>query len=317
MRLRGKNFGPILDASGVQGFHGEGYWYHRYLRPVGLDFTGCGFLSKTSTLPPNKGNMPMREDGVTPIELFPKCVKVYFRKGMMLNAVSLSGPGFEALLETGLWQSRRKPFGISVMAIGKTPEERLAETRGFVTLLKKHLKTFRAPMYLQENESCPNVGLDLNCLVDEGRAKLDILAELGIPIMLKYNILAPVKLVKAITEHEACDAICVSNTIPWGAIPYLIDWEELFGTDISPLAEFGGGGLSGAPLLPLVVNWLKSARYAHLNKPINAGGGILAARDLSDLYCAGANSVFIGSVATLRPWRVQQIIHRAHCLFGR
>jgi len=313
MRLREKNFGSILNASGARGYFGKKYRHQ--IGPFEPNWGGCGFLAKTSTLPPNKGNMPMRKDGITPIELFPKCVKVYFRKGIILNAVGLSGPGFEALLEAGQWQTRTKPFGISVMSIGKTPEERLVETLGFMALLKKYLRDFKAPIYLQKNYSCPNVGLDTSCLVDEVRVDLDILAELGIPLMPKFNVLVSAKTVKAISEHNACDALCISNTIPWGKFPEWINWKGLFGSDISPLAEFGGGGLSGAPLLPLVVNWLRRARYAHINKPINAGGGILATRDLSSLLSAGADSVFIGSVATLRPWRVRGIIRGAHMLF--
>jgi len=201
------------------------------------------------------------------------------------------------------------------MSISKTPEGRLAETREFVKLLLKHLPNFWTRFGVQKNYSCPNIGMNIDCLIDEVRADLDILAELGMPIMPKFSVLTPADKVKAISEHKACDAICVSNTIPWGKLPNRIDWKGLFGSDISPLAEFGGGGLSGWPLLQLVAEWVNTARTCGIRKSICAGGGILSRRDLRPLRNAGASSVFVGSVATLRPLRIQGIVEEARNLF--
>jgi imidazole glycerol phosphate synthase subunit HisF len=60
-----------------------------------------------------------------------------------------------------------------------------------------------------------------------------------------------------------------------------------------------------------VADWVAAARATGICKPINAGGGILSARDALTLLDAGADSVFIGSAAILRPWRVAGIIRRA------
>ncbi len=316
MKLRGINFGTVLGASGVQGFFGEGYWHHKFLKLFGLNFAGCTFVAKTTTLSARDGNMPLKEGGIAPMDLFPGCVKVYFRKGIMLNAVGLSGPGAKFLFETDRWQKRLTPFFISFMSIAKTPAERADELRAFVDLFAGYLPTFKAPVGLQINFTCPNVGLDLNCLVNEATTALEITTALRIPKMPKFNILTPVKAVKEISCHPECDALCISNTVPWSKLAEVeIDSNTLFGSDISPLAKFGGGGLSGKPLFPLVVDWLRNARRAGITKPINAGGGILLPRDINSLYHAGASSVFIGSVATLRPWRVSTIIKRAHQLF--
>ncbi|QQR79249.1 MAG: hypothetical protein IPJ68_03380 [Candidatus Moraniibacteriota bacterium] len=76
------------------------------------------------------------------------------------------------------------------------------------------------------------------------------------------------------------------------------------------------GGLSGRPLLPLVEDWVRRARRAGFEDHINAGGGILHPKDVNRLRKAGADSVSIGSVATLRPWRLRAIIDRAYDLFG-
>lgn len=316
MKLRGIDFGPILCASGVQGFFGEGYWHHKALGPFGPKFKGCTFVAKTTTLEHCEGNMQMKKDGITPRELFPKCVKVYFRKGIVLNACGLPGPGAKALFETGRWQKRTIPFFISFMSVERSVGERITELHKFVKLLREHLPEFKAPVGLQLNYSCPNVGVDINYLFDETKTGLKIASVLGIPLMPKFNVLASPKVMKGITDDVNCDAICVSNTIPWGKLTSKIKWKELFGSDVSPLVQYDCGGLSGKPLLPLVVDWVKQARHEGISKPINAGGGILEPGDLTPVYNADASSVFIGSVATLKPWNVKKIIERAHVLFA-
>lgn len=327
MKLRGINFGPVLDAAGVRGFFGEGYRHHEFLGPLGPNFAGSTFVAKTTTLEARRGNMPMREDGITAKEWFPKCIFPNFRPGnialswkmflggYMLNAVGLSGPGAEALFKTKRWQERKTPFFVSFMSVKKNRNERLAELEEFVGMFKTNLPNFQGPVGLQMNYSCPNAGINPDTLVEEVTDGLEIVASLGISLMPKFNVLAPVRAVKEICDHPSCDAICVSNTIPWGSLSEKIDWKKLFGSNTSPLAEFGNGGLSGKPLLSLVIDWVERARAEGITKPINAGGGILSPGDLNPLCCI-ANSIFIGAAASLRPWRVRQIILKAHEVFA-
>jgi dihydroorotate dehydrogenase len=270
------------------------------------------FVAKTTTLSFREGNMPL-EDDHTPEELFPKCIVVKPFKGVVLNAVGLSGPGARVLLADGRWQKRTKPFFISFMPVEKDPESRIREFRDFVEILGTNLSnfpTFRKNVGLQINESCPNVGLhhDGAELTGEVCKALDIAARLEIPLVPKLNVLAPIKSAVEISRYPSCDAICVSNTVPWGKLPELIDWEGIFGSKESPLKRLGGGGLSGKPLLPIVIDWLKRARRAGLEKPINGGGGILSRIDAAEVLAAGADSISLGSVAILRQWRVQGII---------
>ncbi len=308
MRLRSVDFGPVTGQSGVQGFFGEGYRFHRYWRPFGLDFAGMTFVAKTTTLEPRKGNMPLRAD-FTPQEFRPKCIVVSFQRAAVLNSVGLSGPGAWALLATGKWQARTEPFFLSFMSVGKFKEDRLEELRDFTALLVENLPRFRAPVGLQLNFSCPNTGHALVELVDEIGEALDVAAVLGIPLMPKLNLLVPVATAKEVSDHPACDALCVSNTIPWADVPVALRL-ELFGSMESPLAHLGGGGLSGSYLLPLLLRWLHDARDAGIRKPLNAGGGILSTLQARAVKrAAGPNSsVALGSVAILRPWRVRGII---------
>src|SRR5437870_2528820 len=112
MRLRGIEFGNVWDASGVRGWFGEGYPYHGLLRPLGLRFEGSTFVAKTTTLAPREGNLRTSRDRLT-ARLVQPSVRVYPLKGVALNAVGLTGPGFEALLQTRRWQRRQAPFLLS------------------------------------------------------------------------------------------------------------------------------------------------------------------------------------------------------------
>lgn len=321
MKVKGIEFGPVLGASGIQGFFGEGYPYHRYLAILpGFDFSDMTFVAKTMTLLPNKGNMPMADDLITPREFKPRCIEVNIRRALALNAVGLSNPGAGHLFCQGKWQQREKPFFLSFMSIKKNVKDRLLELREFVGIFSQHLPEFKAPVGLQINFSCPNVGLESHPwqeMRDEVWASLEIASLLQIPLMPKFNVLTPMRVVNEIVHHH-CDAICVSNTIPWGALPDKIHWQEFFGGSGSPLEAkgFSAGGLSGAPLLPLVCEWVRVARRWGIKVPINAGGGILHPQNVDQLKDVGASSVFVGSVAMLRPWRVKSIIKRAHEIFA-
>lgn len=313
MQLRGTDFGPVWGASGVQGFFGEGYPHHGgYELVPGFGFGGVTLVAKTTTLAARVGNMPLGADGITPRDFKPRCIVVKPMSGVALNAVSLSGPGAEALFADCRWQARKDPFFISFMSVASTPDERLDELAKFVALFRRYLGHMNAPVGLQMNFSCPNVGLHAGELVNEVLDALTIAAPLGIPLVPKFNVLLPVVSACIIAMHQACDGFCVSNTLPWGALPDRIDWKKLFGSNVSPLAHLGGGGLSGPPLLPLVAEWVRAARVAGITRHINAGGGIMKPADVDVLVEAGASSVFLGTIAILRPWRMAATIRRAH-----
>ena len=312
MILRGIDFGSVWDASGVRNFFGEGYPFHRAFKSFGLNFDGSTYGSETdpTNLGSGGGDMPLH--GTMPRKLKPDCIVVKHRHGAVLNAVGLSGPGAEALFGGGRWQKRKKPFFLSFMAVGATLSKRLDELNGFMRLCDRHLPEFRAKVGIQLNLSCPNTSHGASD--DVGEAKM-MLAHLGIPIVPKFSVTTPVETVARIAEHPACDAVTVSNTVPWPKIAP-DERERIFGTQASPLEKYGGGGLSGAPLLPLVMDWLEEAQHAGFPKPIAAGGGILRTVDGQQLFHRGADAVCLGSIAILRPWRVWHTVQTLK-IYGR
>jgi hypothetical protein len=313
MELRGKEFGLVLNASGARGFYGEGYWFHRFWKLLGLNYAGSTFVSKTTTLYARRGNMPLLPGTTTPKEKFPSCIIVKPFKGVVLNAVGLSGPGAGVL---GGWQPGVLPAGpkmLSFMSAQAHPGQRLAEFRYFAELLKEHYLPqwqdfLDEGLALQINVSCPNVGIDSSRLLSEVDVLLREAKHLDLPILLKVNATFPLHTVTQIAQHPVCDGIICSNTIPWGKLPDRIDWSGLFGSMVSPLDHLGGGGLSGKPLLPLVIEWIRGLRAHGVNKPIIGGGGILSCSDADAVFSAGASAIELGSVSILRPWRVRGII---------
>lgn len=314
--LKGIDFGCVFAAAGTLNFFGNGWPYHKIYCALfdGFDFTGATLVTKTTTLNQCKGNMPL-DYRFQPKEFFPDCIKVKFFKGVVLNAVGLSGPGVKTLLKYDRWQRKTKPFLISFMAVCKTKNDRIEETRRFVSLLKEELDFFCSKVGLEINVSCPNTEHNSTELAREAIEYLKIASSLKIPLVVKLNVLISNETVKRIADSGLCDAIDISNTIPWGQLSERIDWKGLFGSDISPLAHLGGGGLSGKPLLPIVCNKIKFLRRAGIELPIIGGGGVLQKNDVALLKDTGADAVAIGTVSILRPWRVKSIIDYANKIF--
>ncbi len=310
------------DMSGVRGFFGEGYWYHKVGKPLGLDFRGSMFISKTTTLNRNLGNMPLKSDGITPKEWFPKCVKMDFLNSAVLNAVDLSCSGAKHLFDTGRWQAMTQPFGISFMAVEKKREDRRKEREEFCTLFKSHLKDFQAEVFFQENFSCKNTAShDMESpmeVVDEAQESLSLSHSiLGIEQVPKFNVHLPIEGVLALQGKPYCHGLCVSNALKWqedSRIPWhvLFPWYQMFNGGKSPLWKFGGGALSGPLLFSLVVDWLIRTRQSGVTMPLIMGGGVFRPRDVNVLSHCGASAVALGSVAMLRGHRVRRIIQRAH-----
>ncbi|MFZ2803715.1 MAG: hypothetical protein WA001_00675, partial [Patescibacteria group bacterium] len=274
--------GFVMNSSGVLEFFGDGYPYHRYLPWSLADWSNSTFVAKTTTLMPREGFMPMAEDGVTPREFVPRCIIVKPWGGHVLNAVGLSGPGAPALVAVGKWQARIEPFVISFMAVGKERNDRMQEWLGFLSVIAGACKDFHSRFAIEINVSCPNVGLDQAELADEIEQMLDIGERLGVPLIVNVNLLFPPKLAASISRHKNCAAVSQSNSVPWGAFPERIPWKRLFGSMTSPLEKrgFAAGGYSGPYALPILLNWIRDARYAYEGKRwLIAGGGIQSPDD--------------------------------------
>lgn len=310
LTMRGRNYGSVFLSSGTVGFTGEGYPHHKKFPWSFADFTGATPVFKTVTVHRNDGNMPLREDGMTPVESRPACIWVSPVSGTTLNAVGLSNFGIEFYLP--MWKDRRGVFGISVMSIKHTAAERITEMREIARILKQQLPQFIGHPFLEINFSCPNVGLNSTELIGEVTTVLELAASLGIPLIPNFSVEISPAAASAISNHPACDALSIANTVKFGHLPNRINWRKLIGTEISPLAKFGGGGMSGPALFPLLRDWLGVARATDYRfKPLIVGGGIFSVADVKEIVHVGWPLLYgikLASVGIHRPWRVRSMI---------
>jgi dihydroorotate dehydrogenase (NAD+) catalytic subunit len=311
-------FGPVWDAAGLRGFFGEGYWFHR-LVPFWLSFEGSTLVTKTVTSQLRKGNMPLNDDW-TPQDRFPLCIHTDWLRGNTLNSVGLSGPGVETLIDSGGWVSIQRPYMISWMPVETELDKKLIEAHHFVREIGQIMPFMLTPhLGIQFNVSCPNVGADHGELLEEADLILTILGTLRLPIVVKLNLLMSAGAADKLAHHPDCAGICIANTLPFGKV-LSEEWWDRHYPGGSPLERrsmsFGKGGLSGPVLLPLVCDWVHRFRRINQETHVNAGGGVWHVSDVDSLKAVGADSIFIGTVAMHRPWRVPGIIRRAHELFG-
>lgn len=302
---------------------GHGWWYDKYLRwflPWLASSEKAGFIAKTTPYFGRPGNMQLDAD-LQPISKFPDCVKIYFWRGLMFNAVGLSSPGAERLFELGEWQKTEHPLGLSHMSVAETYKERLAETIRYGRLLKKHLPDFKALIWLEENLSCPNTGHDICSLSEERLFHLAAIAkeELGIPVIAKLGPEDSVEEMLRIARSGLCDGIIFGNTVKFGRLPDEIPWKKLFGTDDpakSPLAKYGGGGLSGWILSDLICRRIEEFRKHESDFPVMACGGIncywnwFKTKKLIDRLVDNGrvNAIVIGTGKVMRPFYLRLTI---------
>jgi dihydroorotate dehydrogenase len=318
--IHGIDFGPVWSMSGLLNFYGQGWPYHKILKLLGINFESITLVSKTTTLLPRAGNMPLKKN-LMPVELIPRSVYLNFFKKLALNAISLSGPGAEKILSSKELQQKTKPFQLSFMSVAEVETEKLREFGEFIKILLREYPRYQTKIGLQLNVTCPNTERN-NPQLKEILKMLDMcepLVSKGIAIILKINVEMPVSNILIIGGHKNCHAISTSNTLNFGNLPDKIDWEKLFPNG-SPLLKRNlnikrPGGLSGAPLLPLVIEQIKELRKAGFTKHIDGGGGILCKKDVEKMKEAGADNISIGSVAFLNPLAIPGIIKRAQELF--
>lgn len=310
MKLRGIEYGRVFCAPGSLGFFGEGYRYSHLLRRLlGDSWRGVTFAAKTTTLQQWVGNMPLRADGITLREWFPRSVCVYPFSGHVVNGVGLSGPGVRFLLAQHRWQQRTEPFVLSWAAVGATRAYREHEIASLTSLTRRYRSTFQAPFAVQLNCGCPNTGRADELSVAEIACWLQIASGLNVPLIVNLSVVTPVETLLRLAALPQCEALWIANTIPWGHPD--IDWQRLFGSTISPLIRRGlaePGGLSGPACLPFALERVRACKKARLTLPIIAGNGIQSVADAERVLATGADGIALGIVGLLRPWRLPRIV---------
>lgn len=267
----GHNF-EYMAASGALGFDGQGWFWERPLKLLGLlDPSLFTIVIKTLTLSPRKGNLRM----FNPFG----CIRLM--RGGTINAVGLTNPGIE------YWCDKiaprvdfvRNPITGSIFG---EPDE--------LVRIAKMLNDFDL-VALEINASCPNTGEDLTANADKiisacGRVKQVSRFPLILKLSVVHNVEEIVDQVKGIIQAFSI------NSVPWAVI---------FPNRRSPLAHLGGGGVSGRIVQPYT--WALVKRLARLSEIPIIGPSVWDYGDIERVRSCGASAIAFGSVFIPYPWR--------------
>lgn len=276
IRLSNGHEMDFLVASGALGFTGNGYFWEQPLRWLGYikpsEFT---IITKTLTHQARVGNLrwwcPWR------------CVRLL--KGGTVNAVGLTNPGLKYWIDRYYPVARGHGYKI-IVSISPENVAKAIEMAGVLATL--------GIVGIEVNVSCPNVEHHSEA-VDLVNA---VVANTDHPVIVKLGISAYKPICLALDGKIA--AFDLINAVPW---------KLLRGEEVSPLACFGGGAISGVEIKELA----REACYwcrTHCKTPVISGGGIDSLDEVYARFVIGARAVSIGTLFLRRPWLPNKIVSK-------
>lgn len=261
---------PVLTASGTCGY-GEEYAPYMDLSRLG------GFITKSVTVQPRKGNAPQR---------------IVETSGGMLNAIGLANVGLEAFARDKLPYIGTMGTAVFVNVAGHSIEE-------YVTICRR-LDGEPALAGFELNVSCPNVsdglmfGTDAGLLRELVSAVRPVVKRGALVVKLSPNVTDIASTARAAVEGGA-DALSLVNTFVGMSVD-LDSWR--------PKLANGSGGLSGPAIKPLAVHLVHRV-YREVARergvPIIGLGGISRWEDAVEFLLAGATAVAVGTALYVDP----------------
>ncbi len=269
---------PLLTASGTSGYAFE------YSDFVDLRLLG-GFVTKSITLHPRKGNEPPR---------------IIETRAGMLNAIGLANVGLEAFLRDKVPQLRELGRPIFVNVAGTAIDD-YCQVAG-------RLDQVDVVRGIELNISCPNVkeggisfGTDCGQVARITEAIRNVVRNKVLIVKLSPNVTDIAAIARSAVDAGA-DALSLINTFTAMAV----DVERR-----RPMLSNGTGGLSGPAIRPIAVYMVhrvydQVARAAGV--PIIGMGGIQYARDALEFLIAGATALSIGTALFADPTAPVRIV---------
>lgn len=244
-----------------------------------------GFITKSITLKPRKGNAP------------PRIVET---DSGMLNAIGLANVGLEKFIEEKLPMLEKFSPAVFVNVAGQTIDEYVAVT--------ERLSPVDAIAGFELNISCPNVakggisfGRDPEQVMEITAAVKKAAGDKILMVKLSPNVTDIGVIARAAVDAGA-DALSLVNTFT----AMVIDIETR-----RPVLANKTGGLSGPAIKPIAV-YLVNKVYNDVAKergvPILGLGGIRNASDAIEFILAGASAVGIGTANFIEPDCAAKII---------
>ncbi|MBN2183232.1 MAG: dihydroorotate dehydrogenase [Sedimentisphaerales bacterium] len=269
---------PVFTVSGTCGYADEMAEF------LDLNILG-GFITKSITLMPRKGNPP------------PRIVET---DAGMLNAIGWANIGLDKFIEEKIPVLSKMNTAVFVNLAGKTTDEYAA--------VAERLASENAIAGFELNISCPNVehgGISFGTDAEQVKVVTSAVKKVcGEKILM-------VKLAPAVTDiseiasaaiEAGADALSLINTFT----AMVIDIETR-----RPVLANKTGGLSGPAIKPIAV-YLVNKIYNEVTKnsgiPILGMGGIRTASDAVEFIIAGASAVGIGTANFTEPDCAAKII---------
>jgi dihydroorotate dehydrogenase (NAD+) catalytic subunit len=237
-----------------------------------------GFITKSITLAPRKGNPPHR---------------IVETDSGMLNAIGLANIGLDKFIEEKIPLLEKLTVPVFVNIAGETIEEYIA--------VAEKLSSQKAIAGFELNISCPNVakggitfGKDPQ-LVAEITSAVKKAAGGKILLVKLTPAVTDISTIAAAAVDAGTDALSMVNTFT----AMVIDIETR-----RPVLANRTGGLSGPAIKPIAV-YLVNKVYNEVTKnkgiPILGMGGIRTASDALEFMIAGATAVGIGTANFIEP----------------
>lgn len=278
IRLRNGHHLDYVVASGALAFDGRGWPWEWPLRWLNLIDPACfTVVTKTLTAAPRIGNLRM----VAPW----RCVKLL--PDGAVNAVGLTNPGIDWWCRTVGPRVAHLRWPLIVSLLSNDAAE-------LATMVRR---VSQFPIVgIELNLSCPNTReAGLNAVDDLLRLVDAAAAATPLPLIAKVGITHDVdRLVPQLVGK--IDALAI-NTVPW-AMCY---------PDVkSPLADLGGGGVSGKPARQLI--WPLVKKLALLSSIPVIAPGMWTREDGAKLYALGAQAISFGTLFLRHPTRPTAIV---------
>lgn len=222
----------------------------------------------------------------------------------MLNAYGLTNPGVEVCAHKINRANNRDIMVIPNFfpEFSKGIEKVIKETLQAVGVYRTTLGVeFQV---LELNFSCPNSGEDFTQFTDEAcrlikRLKADLP---WLAIIAKISIRHPLEFSVEL-KRSGVDVIHAINTIPWAMV---------YPNTPSPIADLGGGGVSGNPAHPLAMEYCKQLRQ-RIDGPMIWGCVATEELDVIPILRGGAhtdNSVSLCTAGVRDPLESRRIVQK-------
>lgn len=272
----------FMTASGALAYDGRGWPWEKPLGWVNLlDTTLFTNVTKTLTRQRREGNLRWSR---------PWSVVKSLHGGGVVNAIGLTNPGIDWWLEA---VAPKIQENFHLVASIEARDE--METAEMIQLLEG--QRIRA---IELNLSCPNTKDHADRTTEKIVTIARHAARLSfVPLIAKLSYTQNyTAIAKELSKEAKVQALSV-NSIPWAAI---------FPDCPSPLARYGGGGVSGRVIQDYTWDMVEELAIA-TNIPV-IGPSVWEYEDIQRVTDKGAKAVSFGSVFVRHPWRPTAYVRR-------